>query len=64
MREFIIPTEIPEEIEFYEEYKCEEIVRCKDCEYYRPGLLIECAKLHHSKQSIDWFCADGEKRSD
>lgn len=39
-----------------------DIVRCKDCKHYRPGRLIECAKIHHSKQSREWFCADGERR--
>ena len=39
-----------------------ELIRCKDCKHYRPGLLIECAKNHHSKQGFDWFCADGERK--
>ena len=76
MREFIIPTEIPEEIEFYEECKCEEIVRCKDCKH-RPkqtepgktvGFSLEfpsyrcpCYDGYYSwYPDDDWFCANGE----
>lgn len=40
-----------------------QVVRCKDCKHYRPGMLIKCAKYHHSKQSRDWYCADGERRT-
>ena len=59
MREFIIPTEIPEEIEFYEEHKCEELVRCKDCKYNDDGECIIKAGWFPAKP--DWFCADGER---
>ena len=41
MREFVLPTEIPEEIEFYEEHKCEEIVRCKNCKNWIPGTITD-----------------------
>ena len=59
MREFIIPTEIPEEIEFYEEHKCEELVRCKDCKYNDDGECI--IKSGWFPVKPDWFCADGER---
>ena len=38
------------------------VVRCKDCKYYKPGLLIECEKAHNTMQGFDWFCADGERK--
>ena len=48
-------------VEFLKKYP--NIVQCKDCKYFRPGLLIECKKFHNTKQSFDWFCADGERRT-
>lgn len=44
-----------------------ELVRCRDCEHGE-----ECVKpykdywchLHDAYQYGDWFCADGEKRTD
>lgn len=61
MREFIIPTEIPEEIEFYEEYKCEELVRCKDCKW---RFDLYCPMFDGETNHVpdpNWYCADGEK---
>ena len=67
MKEFIVPTEIPEEIEFYEEHKCKEIVRCKDCAYYING--DGCGNVDGDSPARnlidvkpDWFCADGEHK--
>ena len=37
-----------------------EIVRCKDCKHY---MTIHCT-CDGCCISDDWFCADGEKRSD
>jgi hypothetical protein len=70
MKEFIVPTEIPEEIEFYEEHKCQEIVRCKDCKRnqkpiipYLVGTEVWCERLDRYFKN-DWFCADGERRDE
>ena len=64
MKEFIVPTEIPEEIEFYEEHKLQEIVRCKDCKHWYP-LAKTCNNVDgaccQSYVADDWFCADGER---
>ena len=40
-----------------------QIVRCKDCKHYESG--YGC-KLWHTiyNQSDDWFCADGERRTE
>jgi len=41
-----------------------EIVRCKDCKHYEPNRLFEC-RLHGSCQpKPDWYCADGERKTD
>lgn len=66
MKEFIVPTEIPEEIEFYEEHKCKEIVRCKDCKYsFEKWGKVCCSSILLDKITFvdaDWFCADGEHK--
>ena len=66
MREFIFPTEIPEEIEFYEEFKCEELIRCKDCRHNpqngaMPEELPYWFPCKNRQPEPDWFCADGER---
>jgi len=67
MKEFIVPTEIPEEIEFYEEHKCQEIVRCKDCKFHHASEKLNkcwCEKdFIEGYHSRDWFCADGERKT-
>jgi len=47
------------------------VVRCKDCkhskqrfmEYERPGMVF-CPHTCGGWVAEDWFCADGERRSD
>ena len=49
-----------------------EIVRCKDCKWYREGYDINGKWFSHCNGSTrtyrhtepDWFCADGERRSE
>lgn len=51
-----------------------ELVRCKDCKYgyhlldTKNGVIIKyriaCFKHPELMQSPDWFCADGERRSE
>ena len=45
------------------EKRGEEIVRCKDCEHWGE---YEChiTNLTGQKSKRDWFCADGERKSD
>ena len=45
------------------------IVRCKDCKHYRYyGLSVEtvseCTINHCENPDADWFCADGERRTE
>lgn len=42
----------------------EEIVRCKDCKHYKPNRLFECSLHGACQPKPDWFCADGERRTD
>lgn len=45
-----------------------ELIRCKDCKHrYVDGENVRynvCELDHNKVQADDWFCADGEKRSD
>jgi hypothetical protein len=52
-----------------ETYSEQELVRCKDCIHYRYyGLsketISECTIDHTENPDGDWFCADGERKSD
>lgn len=48
--------------------KCIDLVRCRECKYrYVDGdnVRFNVCELNHNKvQSDDWFCADGERRTD
>ena len=40
------------------------VVRCKDCKHGEPGACgygVDCDGVWHD---ADWFCADGERRTD
>ena len=46
-----------------------EVVRCKDCIHWDKGHTEECGNLdsvcfHNGWCKPDWFCADGERRTD
>lgn len=44
-----------------------EIVRCKDCRHYRPiGKATGICAINDIEHRLfaDWFCADGERRSE
>ena len=48
----------------------QELVRCKDCKHwvgnwveYNYSPTAKCT-LFHYPQPADWFCADGERKSD
>jgi len=40
-----------------------ELVRCKDCKHYRQATCSAGAGIAYPPPD-DWFCADGEKRTD
>jgi len=40
-----------------------EIVRCKDCKYLTEDNVFECG-LRGFPVDEEWFCADGERRTD
>ena len=45
-------------------WKGKELVRCKDCRHWN-GEDRDCnIKVGHFTAPPDWFCADGEKRTD
>ncbi len=40
-----------------------ELVRCKDCRYYKPEYVDEeCRLFNDFTTDPDWFCADGERK--
>ena len=45
-----------------------EIVRCKDCEYYKDGFCYNPNTFDDGKTRgntvPDWFCADGKRREE
>ena len=46
-----------------------EIIRCKDCKWWNTAYLPDgcgwCEKSGMNKGTVDdWFCADGERKSD
>ena len=73
MKEFIFPVseeDYGEDYKWIEEHNNGELVRCKDCAH---GSLwcgnIKCVKPGMKKYEMDlhpvnWFCADGKRRSD
>ena len=40
-----------------------ELVRCKDCHFYKGNGWCNRSGIH-LEVNDEWFCADGEKRSD
>ena len=43
--------------------KEQEVVRCRDCKYYRKDTCSAGAGMAFPPPG-DWFCADGERRTD
>ena len=44
-----------------------EVVRCKDCRHYRPiGRATGICAINDIEHRLfaDWYCADGERRSE
>ena len=42
-----------------------ELIRCKDCKHFEPdGVYTMCYRHNGLSQGADWFCADGEKKSE
>lgn len=63
MKEYIVPIydDSPNHDEIFVGYIREnatEIVRCKDCKYYRERQVMNCV-YHISAVSENWFCSQG-----
>lgn len=65
MKEYIVQAIAQETIDSFDAHNAPELVRCKDCRYYtEPDSHGDrCDKIHWSRGD-DWFCADGERRTD
>lgn len=48
------------------EGKCIEIVRCGECKYLTEITDYNgwCTRINDHIENFDWFCADGERRTD
>ena len=73
MKEFIIRVIDPEEIEWYEEEpETPELIRCKDCIWFRSGLDIDgkpfatCRNTKHIRvyggTEPDFYCGYAERK--
>lgn len=65
MKEYIVPIydDSPNHDEIFVGYIREnatEIVRCKDCKYYRERRVMNCS-YHINAVQENWFCSQGEK---
>ena len=49
---------------FKERKNCVEVVRCKDCVYNETGSCSFSEYVDPVSYKPDWFCADGERRTD
>ena len=59
MKEYIVQAYAQETIDSFDANNAPEIVRCKDCKrHIKPG---DC---DYGNKPDDWFCADGQKRSE
>ena len=67
MKELIIKVDDPGERAWDgspKTFEIQELVRCKDCKHGEPGACgdgVDCDGVWHGD---DWFCADGERKSD
>lgn len=53
-------------VEIRRTVKIKPLVRCKECKHHEdeePGMVF-CPKIVGSWVSENWFCADGERRTD
>lgn len=41
-----------------------EIIRCKDCKHGMYDMMCKFYWCHGMAHSANWFCADGERRTD
>jgi len=63
MKEYIVKMKYGMEIGYGQE-----LVRCKDCKHGkiyvgRHGYHVACEIIEHPSHDLDWFCADGERKS-
>lgn len=57
-----IAEDIDKAIELLKEQK--ELVRCKDCKFWYKDECCHLCKITGDLHPANWFCADGERRTD
>jgi len=63
-KEYVVELSEEEADELMEEHWVGELVRCKDCKHYNVKSLYCEYDLIWENRSPDWYCADGERKSD
>lgn len=65
MKEYIVKAIAQETIESFDAHNAPELIRCKDCKFWNNnGIITKCEKHIGNGYPGDWFCADGERRTD
>lgn len=64
MPEYIIETKYPKEEMFNMPPNIKgNLIRCKDCKYYRNNHVAPCKKVLRSEDADEnWFCAEGKRK--
>ena len=63
MREFLIRTYTDDEAETCKKCSLQEVVRCKDCKWWKKQKVGGSCELNiRLGTSHNWFCADGERK--
>ena len=71
-KEYTVELTEEEADELMDEHWVGELVRCKDCKWYQAGIDINGKPFTRCNGDVrvyghtmpDWFCADGERRTD
>ena len=63
-KDYIVELREEEADELMDDHWVGELVRCKDCKYGNVTFngIVLCSK--GGKHEPDWFCADGERRTE
>jgi len=69
MKEYIVQAIAQETIDSFDAHNAPELIRCKDCKnaciYDDEGVICTHIDINgNDKHQADWFCADGERRTD
>ena len=67
MKEYIVQAIVQETIDSFDAHNAPELIRCCDCKRYFNGCCYSRVsnRINFTVEvPDDWFCADGERRTD